>query len=86
MRGRVVRRDLQGNDIEELKRYGSWPSALIEQLEIFAEHIKNKSHQGSVSNTYLEHIALIEAAYKSASESRAVNPRDLLEELEKANS
>jgi predicted dehydrogenase len=80
-RGQVVRRDLDGNEIECLTRSGSWPSALVDQLDEFAENIRSGKHDGDIENRYLEQVALVEAAYKSAERHEAYNPHTIYNKL-----
>lgn len=80
-RGVVVRRDVEGNEIERLERAGSWPSALIDQLEQLAANINSGKHNGKVEQRYLEQVSLVEAAYVSAREHTAKNPHDYLKKL-----
>lgn len=80
-RGQVVRRDINGDEVECLTRTGSWPSALVDQIEEFAENIRNGDHNGHVENRYLQQVALVAAAYKSAEEHRSINPYDIYKEF-----
>jgi len=80
-RGRVSRRDISGNVLECLERTGSWPSALIDQLEDFAENVLSRRNCGTVERRYLEQAALAEAAYRSARSRSAINPREVLNEI-----
>lgn len=80
-RGQVVRRDINGNEIECLTRTGSWPSALTDQLDEFAENIRDGSHNGYIESRYLQQAALVTAIYKSASEHESINPQDIYEEF-----
>lgn len=80
-RGRVFRRDLNGNEVESLTRAGAWPSALVDQLEEFANNIRNGTHNGHVESRYLQQVALVAAAYKSAQEHRSINPHAIYSEI-----
>jgi predicted dehydrogenase len=80
-RGQVVRRDLDGNEIECLTRTGSWPSALVDQMDEFAEYIINGEHNGDVEARYLKQVALVSAAYKSADLHQSHNPNDCFKKL-----
>lgn len=66
---------------ERLERIGSWPSALIDQLEHCADVIKNDRHKGVVHEDYLAHVAFAESAYESARLRKSVNPHDHLVRL-----
>ena len=80
-RGQVVRRDINGEEVECLTRTGSWPSALVDQIEEFAKNIRSGDHNGHVENRYLQQVALVAAAYTSAEEHRSINPYDIYEEF-----
>ena len=80
-RGQIVRRDVDGNEIECLTRTGSWPSALVDQLDEFAANIRNGDHNGDVESRYLQQAALVEAAYKSAELHVSQNPHDIYHSL-----
>lgn len=80
-RGRVFRRDVNGDEIESLTRAGSWPSALVDQLEEFANNIKSGAHNGHVESRYLQQVALVAAAYRSAEEHTFINPYTIYDEL-----
>lgn len=82
-RGQVVRRDTSGNEIECLTRTGSWPSALVDQLDEFASYIVSGEHNGDVEARYLEQVALVNAAYKSADLHQSQNPHDSYKVLSK---
>jgi predicted dehydrogenase len=75
-RGQLVRRDINGKEIECLTRTGSWPSALIDQLDEFAGYIVSGEHNGDVEKRYLEQVALVDSAYKSAELHQPQNPYD----------
>lgn len=82
-RGRVCRRDLNGEEVEILAREGSWPSAAIDQLETLGRRIiHNRSSSEREQNQYREHIAFIEAAYVSDREHTTKNPYDFLQLIE----
>ncbi|MEI6755838.1 MAG: Gfo/Idh/MocA family oxidoreductase [bacterium] len=80
-RGQVVRRDIDGNELECLTRTGSWPSALIDQLDEFAENIMSSTHNGYIEDRYFEQVALVDAAYKSADLHKSQNPHDSYKQL-----
>ncbi len=64
-RGILVRRDNEGNVIEQLERKVGWPSAIIDQLEVFCINIAQGTAHG-INERYYEHTAVLEAAYESA--------------------
>ncbi len=80
-RGRVVRRAVDGSEIECLERTGSWPSALVDQLEEFALRIIARDRCGYIEDRYLQQAALVEAAYESARTGEAQNPYTIFEQL-----
>lgn len=76
-KGHIERQDLNGNVIESLTRFGSWPSAAIEQIEYFADIII----QNKPENPFLDHFlhqAFIEACYISSKEFTTIAPLNLL--------
>lgn len=77
-RGECERRDLDGAVVEQLARRSAWPSALVDQLEQFAVAIRSNQSNGSISPTYLHHIAFIDSAYRSANTGNPANPYDSL--------
>ncbi len=81
-RGEVTRYDTNGTSIECLTRTGSWPSALVDQIEEFAGHIRSREHSGEIERRYLEQIALVAAAYESARSGQPQNPHEYLQHLE----
>lgn len=81
-RGRICRKDKNGNEIEVLERKGAWPSAIIDQLEYFADQImEGKKNATIVNSEYLEHIAFIEAAYLSNINSEPKSPKEFMSKL-----
>ncbi len=80
-RGQVVRRDIDGEELECLTRTGSWPSALVDQIDEFAKNVRSGEHKGHVEDRYLQQVSLVEAAYRSASEHQSINPYDIYKEF-----
>lgn len=85
-RGRVSRRDLDGNEIEILERTGNWPSAPTDQLEEFARRVqKKKDKPGRAKileeSKHFEHIAFIEASYDSNKFHDSRNPNEYLKQM-----
>jgi len=78
-RGLVRRLDANGNEIERLERQGGWPSAAVEQLDYFAERIR-QFVPGSLPDytEHLQHVAVIEAAYESDRSGTSCHPNDML--------
>jgi len=73
-RGKVCRRDLDGNEIESLQRVGSWPSAIIDQLEEFANNILEGKKRGVIDPQHLEQVSFLEAAYESDRTRLTIDP------------
>lgn len=82
-RGLIRRLDINGNEIERLERKGGWPSAAVEQLDFFAERIR-QFVPGSVQDysEHLQHVAVIEAAYESDRLGTSCRPSDFLKLLQ----
>ncbi len=81
-RGQCRRRDPDGSVKERLSRESAWSSALVEQLEQFAMSIRVGDLRGQVPTVYLEHVAFIDAAYRSASSGLPVDPRESMRTME----
>ena len=81
-RGSVQRISNEGTELEKLERQGSWPSALIDQLDACAIKIKDKQQHGSLHHDYLKHIAFIEAAYLSSKLKKPIEPQSILKKIE----
>lgn len=81
-RGLIHRMDVNGNEIERLERTGGWSSAAVEQLDFFADKISSfvPSSMPDYSE-HLQHIAVMEAAYKSDEVSSSCYPADFLEAI-----
>jgi predicted dehydrogenase len=77
-RGKIERFSSNGVSQESLMRENSWPSAFQDQIEYFVKVIKNEKENIGSPEYHLNHLALIEASYKSLGTKCAVNPKDLL--------
>ncbi|MBA3046925.1 Gfo/Idh/MocA family oxidoreductase [Patescibacteria group bacterium] len=77
-RGKIERYSTNGELQESLKRDRSWPSAAHDQIEYFIKVIKNEKNNISDPEFHFNHLAFIEAAYKSKSAGRYVNPHNIL--------
>ncbi len=77
-RGKIERYSSKGQLQESLKREYSWPSAAQDQLEYFVKVIHNEKENISSPEFHFNHLAFIEAAYKSRDIQQYVNPKDLL--------
>lgn len=85
-RGRVERFDINGEPVESLVRDGQWPSALVEQYEVFAHeiaHDKDSRANGRVVtlHDHLKHMAIVEASYQSAKSKSTTNVQNIYNEL-----
>jgi predicted dehydrogenase len=69
-----------GTVVEELQRSGEWPSAYLDQLTTFANDVRAAPGKFPTEryHNHFAHVALIEAAYQSAKEEKAISPKDLL--------
>jgi predicted dehydrogenase len=76
-RGLIERYSIDGKIQESLKRENSWPSAALDQIDYFCKVIKGDRENINGPNSQLNHMAFIEAVYKSKKEGRYINPNDL---------
>ena len=79
-RGQIRRLNNNGDELEKLTRQDGWPSALMDQLDYFAQEI----HDGKKCNItpdheYMKHNAIIEAAYKSDKTATSCDPSTFLQ-------
>ncbi|GBD34189.1 hypothetical protein HRbin34_00513 [bacterium HR34] len=77
-RGKIERYTPSGELVESLKREYSWPSAAQDQLEYFIKVIKGEKQNISGPEFHFNHLAFIQAAYKSVETNQYVNPKDFL--------
>ncbi|MEK7552338.1 MAG: Gfo/Idh/MocA family oxidoreductase [Patescibacteria group bacterium] len=78
-RGLIRRMDINGKEIERLERQGGWPSATVEQLDHFAERIRQFVPGLLPDYTeHLQHVAVIEAAYQSDRSGASCHPDHFL--------
>lgn len=78
-RGEIIRYNNNGEIVEQLSRKGSWPSAFVEQIDYFASQINDGQNYGLLhQDVHLNHSAIIEAAYMSASKQDTIKPHQLL--------
>lgn len=86
-RGLIKRLDANGEEKERLERQGGWPSAMVDQLEFFAQKIKkfdpDNKHKFDI-HEHLKHIAIIAAAYRSDEKRCSINPNDVFEEFKES--
>lgn len=80
-RGEIKQLNAEGEVVESLSRIGSWPSALISQLDYFSTQIElGKSSEYSY-RTHFKHVAIIEAAYRSDKINNSVSPQEIFHEF-----
>ncbi len=77
-RGKIERYSPSGELQESLKREHSWPSAAQDQIEYFVKVIKGEKENISNPEFHFNHLAFIEAAYKSAKLHQYINPKEFL--------
>lgn len=80
-RGQIRLLSKKGKKIEVIEQGDSWESALLEQLNYFADILDGRrqvSSQDFLDHFY--HISIIEAAYRSSSEHRSVFLSELISE------
>lgn len=77
-RGKIERYLPNGHRAESLERQNSWPSAMQDQINYFIRVIRGERENISAPEFHYNHLAFIEAAYKSASSHRYINPQTLL--------
>lgn len=81
-RGVVRRLDLAGNEVERLERKEGWPSAIAEQLDFFVYRILSFGpFLGQEYRNHFEHVAFIEAAYRSDQTGMLQRPIQLFNEM-----
>lgn len=79
-RGKIERRAPNGEVQESLSREHRWPSATQDQLEYFIKVLSGKKDNVTGPDFNFNHLAFIEAAYRSRDEQKFINPADLLKE------
>jgi predicted dehydrogenase len=77
-RGKIKRYSSDGELQESLNRESSWPSAAQDQIEYFVKVIRGEKKNISNPHVHINHLALIEAAYKSSAIHQYINPREFL--------
>nr|WP_239165653.1 Gfo/Idh/MocA family oxidoreductase [Catellatospora citrea] len=75
-------RSPDGTVLECLSPGGSRSQSLMDQLNTFVLNIRSDSINGTISSSYLEHIAFIDAAYRSAGMGAPASPHDSMHMLE----
>lgn len=79
-RGKIERRAPNGEIQEVLSREHHWPSAAQDQLEYFVKIIRGEKENIGGPDFHFNHLAFIEAAYRSKQESKFISPQTLLYE------
>jgi len=79
-RGKIERRAPNGETQEVLSREYHWPSAAQDQLEYFVKIIRGEKENIGGPDFHFNHLAFIEAAYRSKQESKFISPQTLLHE------
>jgi predicted dehydrogenase len=77
-RGEICRYRCDGNVSEKLTRENAWPSAATAQIDYFCNVLDGKKENIGSPAYHLQHVAFIEACYKSKSEGVKINPMDLV--------
>lgn len=77
-RGKIERRSSNGKLQELLKQKGDWSSVTQSQLQYFVNVIRGKNQNISNPEFHFNHLAFIEAAYKSKKTNKYINPKSLL--------
>lgn len=79
-KGELLRYKNNGEVAERLVRDGAWPTAAIAQVDYFCDVIQgNKPNIGS-ADYHLQHMAFIEACYRSQKLGKFVNPFDIIDQ------
>lgn len=77
-RGLIERYSVNGEVQETLRREHNWPSASQDQIEYFVKVIRGEKENIGGPKFHFNHLAFIEAAYKSKEVNKYVDPRDFL--------
>lgn len=80
-RGKIERYSPNGELQESLGREHHWPSAAQDQIEYFVKVIKDKKENIGGPEFHLNHLAFIEAVYRSKNTGKYINPKSLLHEI-----
>ena len=77
-RGQLERLSPDGKSLEKLVRENSLPSAFSDQIDYFTRVIRNEEESSDNNEYHLQHMAIIQAAYESATCGRYVDPHKYL--------
>lgn len=79
-RGKIERRAPNGEIQELLTRENYWPSAAQDQLEYFVKIIRGEKENTAGPSFHFNHLAFIDAAYRSKLDGKFISPELLLHE------
>lgn len=77
-RGVIRRFDASGALQEELRRLGGWASAAISQVEYFCDVVDHRAANEGGPDYHVQHVAFLDAAYRSARLGRAVQLEEVM--------
>lgn len=77
-RGKIERRAPNGEVQESLSREHHWPSAAQDQLEFFVKVLRGEKENITGPEFHFNHLAFIEAAYRSKSEKKFISTQEFL--------
>lgn len=81
-RGELLRYKNDGELVERLTRDNAWPTAATTQIDYFCDVIEGKEPNIGNAEYHLQHMAFIEACYRSQKLRRFVNPFDIIDKRE----
>lgn len=79
-RGKIERRAPNGETQEILSREHHWPSAAQDQLEYFVKVIRGEKENICGPDFHFNHLAFIDAAYRSKKEGKFISPQKVFYE------
>lgn len=79
-RGKIERRAPNGETQEVLSREHHWPSAAQDQLEYFVKVIRGEKENIGGPDFHFNHLAFIDAAYRSKKEGKFISPQKVFYE------
>lgn len=82
-RGELLRYKNNGEIVEKLMRNNAWPTAATTQIDYFCDVVQGKEPNIGGAEYHLQHMAFIEACYRSQKLCRFVNPFDVLDKYAK---
>ena len=78
-KGELLRYKNNGELVERLARDTGWPTAAVAQIDYFCGVIQGKEPNIGNVTYHLQHMAFIEACYRSQKLCRFVNPFDIID-------